>query len=147
LSSTRSSSSLLEADHLKAPALEALQYENRIVDGLIQSNAFASPPNQESNAAWHELLQGIFPFCIRSLVTVEFLTRLGTIVKVSGEDLSRVGVTSLALKDGSGFLATLGVYHELHCLVSFSGITSLIQDLALIQAETIAYVVLPGPLL
>jgi hypothetical protein len=40
-------------------------------------------------------------------------------VKVTGEELSRFNEndTTLAFKDGSGFLAEMAVYHELHCVV------------------------------
>lgn len=32
--------------------------------------------------------------------------------------MERLGQTSLKMKDGSGYLGVLGVYHELHCVVS-----------------------------
>ena len=38
-------------------------------------------------------------------------------IKISREELDRVGQPSIALKDGSGYIAELGVFHELHCLV------------------------------
>ncbi|KAI1411313.1 hypothetical protein F5Y13DRAFT_191588 [Hypoxylon sp. FL1857] len=85
------------ATDIYSPARAALQYEHKLVDGLIKDNVFAMPPNPESNAAWHKMLTG-------------------AVIKISAEEMSRVGQTSLAMKDGSGYLATLGVYHELHCI-------------------------------
>ena len=35
---------------------------------------------------------------------------------ISGDDLKAINRTSIALADGSGYLATLDVFHELHCL-------------------------------
>lgn len=42
----------------------------------------------------------------------------GINLMVSDEEMLQLGQTSLAMSDGSGYLATLGVYHELHCVVS-----------------------------
>ena len=39
-------------------------------------------------------------------------------MRVSKKDLDFYNVTSIALADGSGYAAELGVHHELHCLVS-----------------------------
>ena len=40
-------------------------------------------------------------------------------IKISSEELARTDhKTSVALADGSGYVAELGVYHWLHCLVS-----------------------------
>lgn len=38
-------------------------------------------------------------------------------IKISKEELELVGEDSIALADGSGYLAEPSVYHELHCLV------------------------------
>lgn len=44
------------------------------------------------------------------------------VIKVTGDELSKFneGDTTVAFKDGSGFLAEMSVYHELHCIVSNS---------------------------
>jgi len=47
----------------------------------------------------------------------EWLMIIGTIIKVSGEDLDYYNVTSLPLADGSGFASEIFMTHELHCLV------------------------------
>lgn len=49
------------------------------------------------------------------------LTPLAITIKVSGDELARFsgGDTTIAFKDGSGYIAEMGVYHELHCIVSF----------------------------
>lgn len=38
-------------------------------------------------------------------------------IRVTREDLEYYNLTSIALADGSGYAAELGVHHELHCLV------------------------------
>lgn len=43
---------------------------------------------------------------------------VGTNLKIYPEEMSRLGQTSLEMTDGSGYLAALGVYHELHCIAS-----------------------------
>ena len=42
----------------------------------------------------------------------------GTAIRVSEEELQRANMTSIGLHSG-GFMAGIGVYHELHCIVSF----------------------------
>ncbi|KAI1080620.1 hypothetical protein F5B20DRAFT_539951 [Whalleya microplaca] len=80
-----------------SPAQEAIAYENVPIDALIVNNKFSGYPNDESNAAWAQLLEGIH-------------------IKVTNEEMRRLGQTSLALKDGSGYIGLLGAYHELHCI-------------------------------
>ena len=41
-------------------------------------------------------------------------------IQLSHEDLEALNLTSVYLKDGSGEIASLGVYHALHCLVYIS---------------------------
>lgn len=41
-------------------------------------------------------------------------------ISATQEDLDYYNLTSLPLADGSGYAAELGVFHELHCLVSTS---------------------------
>jgi hypothetical protein len=38
-------------------------------------------------------------------------------IKISPAELERVNDTSIALTDGSGYIAETAVYHELHCIV------------------------------
>ena len=39
-------------------------------------------------------------------------------IKITEEELGKLGHQhSIALADGSGYLAELGAYHELHCIV------------------------------
>lgn len=47
-------------------------------------------------------------------------------VRFTPEEMQNVNLTSLKLKDGSGYVGTFTVYHDVHCLVS-----QLFFDLAL----------------
>jgi len=38
-------------------------------------------------------------------------------MKVSAEELHAIDGISIALADGSGFIAEIAAYHELHCVV------------------------------
>lgn len=38
-------------------------------------------------------------------------------LKISKDELDRLGETTLSFRDGSGYLAEMGVFHELHCVV------------------------------
>lgn len=48
---------------------------------------------------------------------VELTVQTAMTIKISGEELSHLPDSSIAFKDGSGYIAELAVYHELHCIV------------------------------
>ncbi|KAI9748583.1 MAG: hypothetical protein M4579_007183 [Chaenotheca gracillima] len=82
------------------PANEALEYQAQIFNPNAEiTELYASPPSPEVDKAWHDLLNDIN-------------------VRISGEDLDQLGRkdAGVALPDGSGYLGTLNVYHELHCV-------------------------------
>ncbi|KAI2642060.1 hypothetical protein GGS21DRAFT_486918 [Xylaria nigripes] len=81
-----------------SPAQGAIVYETRPVDGIAKGSIFAGYPNPKSDAAWNALLEG----CIN--------------LKVFPDEMSKLDQVSLELKDGTGYLGALGVYHELHCI-------------------------------
>ena len=39
-------------------------------------------------------------------------------IRVKKEELDRAELSSIHLADGSGYMATIDVFHQLHCLVS-----------------------------
>jgi hypothetical protein len=39
-------------------------------------------------------------------------------IKILPEEMDRLGTSSIKLRDGSGYVGLLSVYHELHCVVS-----------------------------
>ena len=43
-------------------------------------------------------------------------------IKVTADELAQFseGDTTLAFKDGSGYIAEMAAYHELHCIVSLT---------------------------
>ena len=43
-------------------------------------------------------------------------------IRISREELEKIGESSVGLADGSGFIAEMTAYHELHCVVSKSGL-------------------------
>ncbi|KAI1427095.1 hypothetical protein F5Y12DRAFT_738613 [Xylaria sp. FL1777] len=93
----RSHNSSAYASTLYSPAQGAVVFENRPVDGLAEGSIYAGYPTSESDAAWNALIEGIN-------------------LKILPEEMSRLDQVSLELNDGTGYLATLGVYHELHCI-------------------------------
>lgn len=42
---------------------------------------------------------------------------IAMVLKISKDELDRLGETSISFRDGSGYLAEMGVFHELHCVV------------------------------
>ncbi|KAH8201065.1 hypothetical protein TruAng_004761 [Truncatella angustata] len=83
-----------------SPAISAIRYEKkrlwRDIDG---PNPFTGKPRPEFDKAWRDIIAPLT-------------------IKVHGDELERFseGDTTLAFKDGSGYIAEMGVYHELHCV-------------------------------
>lgn len=95
-----------------------IEYETKAVDGLATDSVFAGEPTPQLDAAWHNLLARMGPSF--SLLLSLRLINADINIRLSSTEMQRLNQTSLALSDGSGHLGTLGVYHELHCLVSMN---------------------------
>ena len=54
---------------------------------------------------------------IKLILSASFFAASVSEMEAAGESLERA--TQLADSEGGGFLTTFGVYHELHCLVSW----------------------------
>ncbi|KAK1993874.1 hypothetical protein LX36DRAFT_585434, partial [Colletotrichum falcatum] len=82
-----------------APANEAIAYERlSFQNSLDDQNAFKGQPRDELHRAWHSLLQY-------------------SNIRIQEADLLRINRTSVPLNDDKGgFLATLDVFHQIHCL-------------------------------
>ncbi|QPH12467.1 hypothetical protein C2857_004664 [Epichloe festucae Fl1] len=81
-----------------SPALEALRWEPRLLENALEATSpFKGPPRSELDEAWDKLLGP-------------------SSVRVSKATLERINRTSVPLRDGSGYMAGLDVYHQLHCL-------------------------------
>ncbi|CAG8961585.1 hypothetical protein HYFRA_00006119 [Hymenoscyphus fraxineus] len=63
----------------------------------FEISPFSGPPSPSVDGAWHELLEK-------------------TTLRVSKSELERSNQSSVEFPEGGGFMAWLGVYHELHCL-------------------------------
>lgn len=48
------------------------------------------------------------------------LWREGVNLEITPDEMKLLGKTSLLVNNGTGYLATLSVYHEIHCLVRFT---------------------------
>ncbi|KAI1324529.1 hypothetical protein F5Y16DRAFT_402384 [Xylariaceae sp. FL0255] len=98
--SSRQASECVRPQLIYSPATSSIRYEKkrlwRDIDG---PNHFTGKPRPELDSAWEELIGPL-------------------VIKVSGDELNHFseGDTSIAFKDGSGFLAEMGAYHELHCV-------------------------------
>ncbi|KAI0465719.1 hypothetical protein F4859DRAFT_500059 [Xylaria cf. heliscus] len=80
-----------------SPAQPAIVFENRSVDGITEGSIYAGYPSRESEMAWNALMEG-------------------TNIKIYPEEMSKLNQVSLEMKDRTGYLGVLGVYHELHCI-------------------------------
>ncbi|KAI2630916.1 hypothetical protein GGR54DRAFT_176530 [Hypoxylon sp. NC1633] len=84
-----------------SPVQEFIKYEVRPAKapGYGKDQKFAGPPTEEQDDAWDYIIDGSF-----FNATIDELEK-------AGEDLDDLA----ELTDG-GYLASIGVYHELHCL-------------------------------
>ena len=64
----------------------------------FNESPFAGPPSLNTDAAWHDLMGNMS-------------------IRVTKAELEAHGQQSVQLP-GGGYLAWLGVFHELHCVVS-----------------------------
>ena len=65
----------------------------------FEKSPYAGLPSPELDKAWQNLLSPID-------------------IRVSAFELKRSNQTSISLPEGGGYMAWLGVFHELHCIVS-----------------------------
>jgi hypothetical protein len=85
---------------IQSPAREAIRYEKkrlwRDIDG---PNPYTGKPRPEFDTAWRKIIEPMT-------------------IKVTADELAQFseGDTTLAFKDGSGYIAEMAAYHELHCI-------------------------------
>ncbi|KAI0505386.1 tat pathway signal sequence [Xylaria bambusicola] len=85
---------------VNTPANEALEWELRKFDTNDNQNGpFSGKPREEIDRNWHKLLNSE-----NIIIESEYMKQWGR---------ENYGVAS---PDGNGFLGTLNVYHELHCI-------------------------------
>jgi hypothetical protein len=81
-----------------APVQKDLQYHSQLFSKTgHHSSPYAAPPSPATDLAWKRLLTG------------------GN-MRISAAELQPYNTTSVPLADGSGYLAKMAFYHELHCL-------------------------------
>ncbi|KAM3078903.1 hypothetical protein ACMFMF_003831 [Clarireedia jacksonii] len=80
-----------------AKADGALEYKKSRLTVDIDANVYTGPPRPVHDEAWSRLPQPIA-------------------IKISKDELHQLGENSIEFADGSGYVAELSVYHELHCI-------------------------------
>jgi len=78
-----------------------ISYEPKIFTAF-QDSPYTGLPSPETDRAWHDLMANMS-------------------IRVSHQELAKANLTSTELPDG-GYMAWLGVYHEMHCVVSLTDI-------------------------
>jgi len=82
---------------LPLPARKALQPELRYFPTNLDGNPFAGAPRKELHEAWHKLLQN-------------------DNIRLPKSTLEALGLSSVYVRDSSEGIASLSVYHALHCV-------------------------------
>ncbi|KAF2497000.1 hypothetical protein BU16DRAFT_345995 [Lophium mytilinum] len=80
-----------------SPARSAIRYEKKRLVRNIKNNVYTGVPRPEHDQAWRRLIEPIT-------------------IRIARDELAKINETSIALRDGSGFIAETAVYHELHCI-------------------------------
>ena len=90
-----------------------MTYEAKLIDESAPSE-FGGRPSLSVDAAWHRLLT-----CEWGLtrITDDEADSIDNNLVLSKEDLRNLDETSVPLRDGSGYLGTFSIIHQLHCLV------------------------------
>ena len=113
-------------DHMPmySPALESVQgtgHMHRFDGSFATPNAFKGPPSPEIDAAWANITykNGSEP-CLRQILVHRLIT-LGGVINISSETLHAVNASAdysveLAPEIGGGYMASVEVLHQLHCL-------------------------------
>ncbi|EED12773.1 conserved hypothetical protein [Talaromyces stipitatus ATCC 10500] len=83
--------------YLPLPSREGLQWEDRRFETNIVDNPFAGPPREELENAWHDLLKN-------------------DNIRVPIGYLDEKNLTTVYTKDHAEGIASLSIYHSLHCL-------------------------------
>ena len=82
------------------PAVDDLEIEfQKSNTEVYEMSGYHGTPNAEMDRLWEDLIRSRF-------------------IAVSHDELERSGRTSIAIKPEGPYLAWLGIFHELHCLVS-----------------------------
>ena len=104
-----------------APLQDYIEYETRPVDiaGVRDHDKYGGPPTMEQNRAWDHLMQGKRYYM---LVLDHILMFAGAFFNATIPEFTRAGesLENLTELTEGGYLASIGVYHELHCLVRLS---------------------------
>ncbi|KAK8137989.1 hypothetical protein PG984_001369 [Apiospora sp. TS-2023a] len=83
-----------------SPATSSISYGRTTLWRSIEpDNVYTGDPRDELDKAWKDLVK---PMAI----------------KITAPELEQLGESSIAMKDGSGYIAELAVFHELHCIVN-----------------------------
>jgi hypothetical protein len=97
------------------PARAALKPELRHFPTRLEQNAFAGSPRPELEEAWHTLLQS------QSRPNSKSERQLSTWpddnIRVPREVLDQLHLNTVYTRNGLEGIASLSVYHSLHCLV------------------------------
>ena len=97
-----------------APARGAHEYERVTFDGFFTStNPYKGPWRPELDDAWGLLLESLSVFPLDNIC---MLMVIDANIVVSKADLEAINKTSVQVPDGSGYLATLDVHHQVRVM-------------------------------
>lgn len=87
------------------------------MDHLENSTTYFGDPSPALDDAWAHLMRCKF---FSQIEREHWLTARfpAAMVKISAQELQEMNSTSVALQDGSGYLAYVETSHALHCVVS-----------------------------
>lgn len=125
---------------LPLPAREAVQWELRPFTTSLVNNPFTGLPRPALDQAWHNLLKSMFflASCIEPM-RISLTFSLDNHIKVPHQALDALNLSSVQLKDENADIASLGMFHALHCLVSLSSVETGFTDILQKKLRQMAY--------
>lgn len=117
----------LQGTHIEfvvAPARDSIQYIVKKEVAMLLDNVLTGPPTPEADKAWEEFekREAAFKYSQHIFGLTNGCTAF--MLRLSEDEMNKMGKTSLALKDGSGYIGYLESFHMLHCVVCLISWTS-----------------------
>ncbi len=110
---------------------------------------YSGYPRPELEEAWGKLLGSTsYPKRLPNAIT-HYFDHSDMNIRLALEDLKVFNrdQDAVALPDGSGYIGTLNIYHEIHCVVSVQSMLASIDQQLMIAKEMAAYPHVPRALL
>ena len=85
-------------------------------NSIFEKSVYKGDPRPEQTAAWAEYHDCEVSFWADASKVKILILCLVQLITIDEADLKAINRSSIPVPDGSGYLAMLDVFHEIHCL-------------------------------